>query len=362
MSAQAMLPGEAAWRALREAGLVRGDPPALRLESPWYVRLMLGVAGWIAALFLLGFVAAGMAWLVENEWGCVVAGLLASGAAWLLLRKLGHNDFAAQFALAVSFAGQALFAYGVFGLLQGSPDTLEAWLVLALQQAALVAFMPNAIHRLWSGFAAAAAVTMALRAGGAAFLAPGLLLGAAAAVWLNEFRWPRFGPVLRPTAYGVVLALVLFELAAGTMRPAIGFEVDPAGRRLYGQLLSGAVLLGVAWALLRRSGATLPGRAAAVGLAGTALMVLVSLEAPGIAASLCLLLLGFAHGNRVLAGLGVAAMLLYAGGYYYELDLTLLVKSQVLAATGGVLLALRWLLLRWLARPAGPGQAETGDG
>lgn len=357
-----MLPGDAAWRALRETGLVSGDPPAVQLESPWYVRVMLGVAGWIAALFLLGFVAAGMAWLIENEWGCVLVGLLASGAAWLLLRKVGHNDFAVQFALAVSFAGQGLFAYGVFGLFDRSPDSAGAWLVLALQQAALVAVMPNSIHRLWSGCAAAAAVTMALRAGGVAFLAPGLLLGAAAGAWLNEFRWPRLGPVLRPAAYGLVLALVLLELAAGLVRPGAGFDFDPAGRRLYGQLLSGAVLLGVVWTLLRRSGASLTGRTAVTVLAGAALMVLVSLEAPGIAAGLCILLLGFAHGNAVLTGLGGAALLLYAGGYYYELDVTLLVKSQVLAATGAVLLALRWLLLRWLPRPPVPGQAETGDG
>jgi uncharacterized membrane protein len=84
-------------------------------------------------------------------------------------------------------------------------------------------------------------------------------------------------------------------------------------------------------------------------------MVLVSLEAPGIAAGLCILLLGFAHGNRALAGLGGAALLLYAGGYYYDLQLTLLAKSQVLAATGGVLLALRWLALRLLPPGPGPG-------
>lgn len=350
-----MLPGNAAWGALREAGLAHGDPPAAPVETPWYVRLLLGVAGWIAALFLLGFVAAGLTWLIESEGACVVGGLLGSAAAWVLLRKLGHNAFAAQFALAVSFAGQALFAYGVFGLLDESPDSPAVWLILALQQAALVLLMPNTTHRLWSGFAAAAAVTMALRAGGAAFLVPGLLLGAAAWAWLNEFRWPRFGPLLRPAAWGVVLALVLFELAAGTLRPATGFDIDPEGRRLYGQLLSGAVLLGVVWALLRRAGATLPGRAAAISLAGTAVMVLVSLEAPGIAAGLCILLLGFAHGNRALTGLGGAALLLYAGGYYYELDLSLLAKSQVLAATGGVLLALRWLLPRRAAPGHGPG-------
>jgi hypothetical protein len=350
-----------AWTDLREAGLVQGEAPAAGVETPWYVRLMLGVAGWIAAGFLLGFVAVGLTWVIKNETACLVFGLLASAAAWLLLRKLGRNEFAAQFALAVSFAGQALFAYGVFGLFGNAPEAGGAWLLLALQQAVLTAVMPNPIHRLWSGFATAAALHMALRAAGAAFLAPALLLGMGAWAWLNEFRWPRFGHVLRPAAYGMLLALIALELAAGLLRPAAGFDVDPAGRRLYGQLLSGAVLLGVVWMLLRRSGANPTGRTAVTVLAGVALMVLVSLKAPGIAAGLCILLLGFAHGNAVLTGLGGAALLLYTGSYYYELQVTLLVKSQALAATGAVLLTLRWLLLRWLPRAGPASQVEDGN-
>jgi hypothetical protein len=350
------------WQALRGAGLVMGEAPATSPDSPWYVRLMLGLAGWIAAGFLLGFVAVGLTWVIKNETACIVVGLLASAAAWLLLRKLGRNEFAAQFALAVSFAGQALFAYGVFGLFGNAAEAGGAWLLLALQQAVLTAVMPNPIHRLWSGFATAVALHMTLRAAGAAFLAPALLLGAGAWAWLNEFRWSRFGHVLRPAAYGVLLALIALELAAGWIQPAVGLDVDPTDRRLYGQILSGAVLLAVVWVLLRRFGARPTGRAAVTVLAGTALMVLVSLEAPGIAAGLCILLLGFAHGNAVLAGLGGAALLLYAGGYYYELQVSLLVKSQVLAATGAVLLTLRWLLLRWLPRPPAPSQRGASNG
>jgi hypothetical protein len=79
----------------------------------------------------------------------------AGRSSWLLFRRGlavaaqgGHNDFAAQFALAVSFAGR-MFAYGVFAV-RGS-QIRGAWLVLALHQAVLLAGMPNAIHRLWSG-------------------------------------------------------------------------------------------------------------------------------------------------------------------------------------------------------------------
>ena len=47
------------WQQLQQQGLVTGDmPPLSNVNSPWYVRVMLGVAGWIGALFLLGFVGA----------------------------------------------------------------------------------------------------------------------------------------------------------------------------------------------------------------------------------------------------------------------------------------------------------------
>jgi uncharacterized membrane protein len=54
--------------------------------------------------------------------------------------------------------------------------------------------------------------------------------------------------------------------------------------------------------------------------------------------------IGFANGNRILAGLGILALLGYLSHYYYSLQLTLLEKSGVLASTGIALLA-AWLLV-----------------
>ena len=346
------------WQRLAAIGLVQGEPPPAELEAPWYVRLLLGIAGWIAALFLLGFVAAGMAWLAESEPASIIGGLLVSAAAWVLFRKMPDSAFAQQFGLAFSLAGQALFALGVFGLYDHSAEGVGPWLWIAVQQAVLLAVMANTVHRLWSAFAAAAALYLALRAGGVGFLAPALLLAVAAGAWLSEFRWPRAAPALRAGAYGLVVALICMELTGGLLGLVVGFDAPDANRRLWGQLLNGAVLVGVVWILLQRAGAAWPGRTALVVLAGTVATVVVSLEAPGIATGVCILLLGFAHGNAVLTGLGGIALLLYAGGYYYQLDVTLLVKSQVLAATGAVLLALRWVLLRWLGGPTG----EPADG
>jgi len=70
------------WQTLLEAGLVTGPiPNSQSLESPWYVRLMLGMAGWIAALFLLGFVAAGLSWVIDTDFASISTGIIMMIAA-----------------------------------------------------------------------------------------------------------------------------------------------------------------------------------------------------------------------------------------------------------------------------------------
>lgn len=350
---------ENTWRTLLRSGLVAGSmPPATGLESPWYVRLMLGAAGWIAAGFLLGFVATGLAWIISSELASTLAGALMMAAALLLLRKLTRNDFAIQFALAVSFAGQVLFAVGIFGWLGLERDTTFSWAVMTVTEVLLAALMPNATHRLWSAFAAAVAFYLVLYSLHLAFIAPAIVLAFAAWTWLNEFAWPGYSCALRPMAYGLVLALVAIDMATGVLQPLTGMGVSFTEHMLVpswtGQLLRGVVVLSVVWALLRRGGAEIPGRVANAALLGSVILVGASLEAPGISVGVCIILLGYAHGNRLLTGLGVTALLLYLGTYYYSLADSLLVKSQTLAVSGAVLLTLRWLLLHWLLPDAEP--------
>jgi uncharacterized membrane protein len=92
--------------------------------------------------------------------------------------------------------------------------------------------------------------------------------------------------------------------------------------------------------------------------AAAALFGLLALPAPGLASAMLVLLLGFAAGSRLLAALGILALLGFVGHYYYSLHATLLEKSGLLALTGLVLLAAYAALRRFLpAEPAG----ETAD-
>lgn len=348
------------WQVLLDAGLVSGNPPESPPPgSPWYVRLMLGFAGWLAAIFLIGFFAAVFHRLFQNEALLISIGVILMALSSMAFRKLPDNDFAEQFALAISFAGQFMVTFGIFELYDvKNPETAPWWLI-ALIQAALVVLMPNATHRLWSAFAAAVAVALTLHTWELGFIAYPLLLALAAWTWLNEFRWPQYSSVLRLVAYGLVVAMFTSDMADNFFRPFIGFGsagISNAHEYAWaGQLLGGLILLWVSWRLLREQAMEFPGKTANAILGGALLLVLVSLEAPGIAAGVCVILLGFSQGNHRLTGIGIAALLLYAGHYYYALEVTLLVKSQVLAATGLTLLLVRWLFNRLISPDSGSG-------
>jgi len=109
-----------------------------------------------------------------------------------------------------------------------------------------------------------------------------------------------------------------------------------------------ALLVAVAGCLLARAGDGLRRPRALAALAAAAAVGALSVEAPGIATGLMIVLLGYAAANRVLAGIGLAALVFYLSAYYYTLEESLLYKSAVLAATGLVLLASRWLMLRFV--------------
>src|SRR5688572_25845576 len=147
---------EALWARLRAAALVDGGmPPHGEARSPWFVRLMLGVAGWIGALFLLGFVGAGFYTIFSDAAGALILGTLCCGGAFLLFRLKGTNDLVDQLGLAVSLAGQALIVFGFAEAFSEDSPTLFGF--IALLQAVLVVVMPNVIHRVLS--AAALALT-----------------------------------------------------------------------------------------------------------------------------------------------------------------------------------------------------------
>lgn len=350
---------QALWDRLRAAALVEGDrPPVAAARAPWYVRVMLGVAGWIGALFMLGFLAVGLDFAIKNPPVAFFTGAVVCAGAAVLFRLNPHGDFTSQFGFAVSLAGQALMVYALARLFERSFSA--AALAIALQQALLFALLPNFIHRVWASWTAAYAAVFALGNAGLQAFAPAAVTFAFLWPWLAEFDHPRRGELLRAAGYGLALAAVQTAVMHGSLWSAL--LVGHAGRQALGgaalpwigNLAAGLVLIWAVLRLLKREGVGLAEGHGRIALAGALLLALISLKAPGVGPAAAILVVGFANGNRVLAGLGIFALLGYLSHYYYALHATLLEKSALLAAAGLALLAARFALRRWW-----PAQTES---
>lgn len=340
------------WAQLRQRGFVQGEMPAPgEARSPWFVRVMLGAAGWIGAWFLLGFVALGLAAVVKSPTASWLVGAGACAAVAMLFRAKGNGDFTSQFGLAVSLAGQVLMAYGLTQWVGRSFAAVA--LGVAAQQALLFLLMPNFVHRVWTAWTGAYAMGFALADMGLQAFAPAAVTAAFIVVWLREFAYPQKGELLRAGGYGLALAAVQTAVLDGGLwhgwlatmggrAPAESVVLAWAGAMTSGLVLVAAVLL-----LLRREELAADSGLGKAALVAAGVLALASLKAPGVGPAVAILALGYANGNRVLVGLGIAALIGYLSHYYYALHATLLEKSVLMGCAGMALLSARLALHRW---------------
>ncbi len=345
---------QALWTRLQESALVEGDaPPPDPHEAPWFVRAMLGIAGWLGALFLLGFVGTLFSTVFESSTAAILVGSALCAAMVALFRLFPRGGFVAQFGLAVSLAGQILILMGLLDI-----DSFErssiSWIAIwmALVQSILFFLIPNFVHRVWTAWTATLALVIALDGWGLESFSPALATLALTALWLAEFDHPRQGSMIRAAGYGLTLTTLITALVRGHFGIAemvVENEAPLGGEmavRIAG-LLTGMVLVWTVARLLRREGVAWDSGAGRIGLASAAIVALASLEVPGLAPPIVVLILGFANGNRTLTGLGILSLLAYLSYYYYSLEATLLQKSGLLILLGVSLLLARLALHRW---------------
>jgi uncharacterized membrane protein len=333
------------WERLLTAGLVDGEVPA-STSSPWYVRVMLGVAGWIGALFILGFIGGSFAMVMRSSGAATVAALICCGGAMAIFHFLAKSDFASQFGLATGLAGQALFAFAIYHTFNAT-EAVGFFLFFCIE-VALTLVMPNFIHRIVTTVAAVGALSLGLALSGVPGVALPLTAAACALVWRKELPLAGWAELWQPVGYGLALGVLLtattsllgeemmlmFHKSEGGWLQRYGTEIGTA--------LVAVVFLIVTVELLRDLDISSSSREGSAILCCAAVLMGVSFPTHGLAAASLILILGFAGGNRVLFGLGLLAMASFLSHYYYQMRETLLYKSQILGATGMLLLSARW--------------------
>lgn len=339
------------WQKLQQAGMVTGDMPNTEIQAqPWYLRVLQGLTGWFAAWFLLGSVFVIFKDLVREQSIAFILGVvLITGAYFIYKRK--DNDFIDQFALAMSLTGQSLCVFAWHELLT---DSTAAWWLMLLMGASLAWLMPSFIHRFLSGSLAIWSLVMVCIAWPIVWLMPALVVGVMAWLWLNESKWLLDSERVRPIAYAFSLAALQMH-SLTLLNPKELANVGGRYQVSYNQWLISlnegllaAIFVAIVAMLLQRYRVSYSSKQGIIALAAALCLALISQEAAGLTVAWSLILLGFAHSNRVLLAIGTASFWLYLSRYYYSLDMTLLNKSYLLIATGLFLLLLRKIGHRYL--------------
>lgn len=361
--------------ALRAQGVVddaQHDRLVAAAQVPWWLMLLQTLAAWVASLLILSSFMLPLSLLGDHAVVRALAGMVLCAVAVALFGR--ERLFTGQMALAFSLAGQALVVSAMGSGWGAYVDGDRLWAAGGLVLATAMMWpRSTSLHR------SVCALLLAFHAGALIGQEPGLALYGAAlaagvvALWLSRSHWAgtRNGGQLAALARGgTVAALAL---------PAIVGVVGDDARRFAlaggapfaphsGVLSIGAGLVLVA--VVARLTATADGRTRWTALAAALVLAMLSQPAPGLLVAASLALACFHGGHRGFAALALAAAVAYVGEYYYRLDTSLLVKSGLMAITGGVLLALRHALpapdrsgegvAGRSAEPLGPRDGEGG--
>lgn len=339
------------WQQLQQAGIVSAAMPANTDEQQpaFFIRLLLGASGWLAALFFAAFIAAFFMSFLVDESQIWWLGIVLCGLSLGLSHKQRNSLFMQQFIFACSLAGQGLIIFGIFVNSQ-NPQT-SALLIIALELLLFVA-MGIRHQRSTSIFIACSALVWLLGEQAWLYTLP-LFSAAALGLWLNRIRLNRYAAYVQPAASGFTLALwlTIALVLVVSSTDVTSWYVTPSSWQTQLWItagLSSLVSLAFAWQLVQSHVRHRPLRILALILSlGVALL---NLKMPGLAPLCLLLCIGVAYAHTRLIWLNLCCLAAYLMLYYYSLNDTLLYKSILLCVSGIVLFVLYGVLNRYAQR------------
>ncbi|HEY5604867.1 MAG TPA: DUF4401 domain-containing protein [Gammaproteobacteria bacterium] len=320
-------------------------------EQAWYVRVMVGFSAWLASWMLIGFVVG--AAIIESEQATLILGaILVAGA--VVGRRVSDNDFITQMTLAVCLAGEGLIVFGLAQIVDSVVVTLFSFMALEL---VLIAIYPDAVHR----FLSAASVAMALTGllfewKSIAWVHAVVIVFAALFVYLvtveQKFLALGQAKLIVPVKWGVLFGqLSVLMLSTIYVLPELTRNTEFFPNPWISSVLLGSLFLYLVYRITSAEKFPLS-RVNSVAVYGFCVLIIAAaMMAPGLIMALIILLLGFVMADRVLVGVAIGFFTVFLTAFFYGIEITLLMKSAVLMASGVVLLAGRIVLKYYLAAP-----------
>lgn len=306
------------------------DNRARLKPDPVFLRVLAGAGAWAAAVCFIAFLATADLLTSSSEslfsWGLV---FLVAAAA---LKRFTRRTFTAQLSLAFISAGHMLIIGWAFETF-GRRELLGLFLTQAVLTAVLYPLFNDSFYR---------------------FMAPALAV-LLASVWLIDDHLVEFLHVLTYLQFITAGVILSGRIIFNPLKPlAYAFAAGGLGLIMTQTILgpeqisywptrvltAASLILLFFWAAGREG--RRPGEWLYIAAAST--LILAFFTNPGIPAAVCLLVLGYAQGDRLVSLLGILFLPAFIVVFYYNLEVDLAYKSWVLILSGLIFLGARTLL------------------
>ena len=351
----------ALWDLLKLKAIVSQEqPPANSDVNRWYIRIVQGFAGWLAACFLVGFIGSAFSFLLfKDENAGIIASLGVAGCviAYFTFKGQRQGDFIQQLGLAFNLCGQILLAWGLAQLFDFKG--VDLYLSIFAFQTVLAFSQDNFIARLLSTWFAMIALFLALTKLDIANISTAIAFVTFTALWLSDIRWKTHKNRWEPIGYGLAITLLMFsgkfffdDLADEIVRDNRQQYISSAVGYWLNQAITYGVFLYLANSIRQTIAAPIASKTSIkLGLL-CLLIIIVSYLVIGVSAAFLLLGVGFLKQNRSLVIGGALSLIGFISWYYYNLSWTLLFKSMVLIGFGLCFaVACYWLHLSATSKP-----------
>ncbi len=311
-----------------------------KAASAWYIRLMMVFGAWIASIFFL--LAIFIAELVKSAESALVMGTVWIIAA-VFLRRKASQTFPVQLALALSVAGHIMFCYALADIFNDALAAVVSMIVLSI---VLYPLYKDVLHRFLSPLSAIAFIIFWIYDEKFYWMFHILILAEIVAVAIL-FTNAKIKSDFRPLAYAFAVAIPATLLLILIGEP-IRFLFRYNGWLNFDWLIAKVIFsFALLWLYQWALGSLERLKQPPILFGVIATLILGFISTPGLLAALWLMILGYSLRDYILIALATIFFPVFITIYYYNLDLTLDIKSYILIASGIIFLLMRWYLSKF---------------